>query len=118
MLSDREIPIVAHSLVAYRETLERLSALPMRRLVPGHGQPSADPREIRARLDEDRAYLAELHARVERAVRQGRTRPETLALCAGMNYRCPESMARLHELNVQAAYLELGGETDITCPHA
>ena len=41
MLSDREIPLVAQSLVAYQHTLERLSTLDVQRLVPGHGRPTA-----------------------------------------------------------------------------
>ena len=112
MLSDREIPFVSHNLAAYQQTLEHLSALELRRLVPGHGQPTADPRAIQARLDEDRAYLAELRARVERAVRAGRSAQAAVALCGEMRYRCPAAMAALHRLNVESAYLELGGAGD------
>jgi glyoxylase-like metal-dependent hydrolase (beta-lactamase superfamily II) len=112
MLSDREIPFVSHNLAAYQQTLERLSALKLRRLVPGHGQPTADPRAIQARLDKDRAYLAELRARVEGAVRAGRSAQATVALCSQMRYRCRAAMADLHRLNVESAYLELGGAGD------
>ena len=50
------------------------------------------------------------------AVRQGRTNAETLALCAGMDYRCRETMARLHELNAGAAYLVKGQAASATNP--
>jgi glyoxylase-like metal-dependent hydrolase (beta-lactamase superfamily II) len=108
MLSDREIPFVSHHLAAYQRTLERLSALELRRLVPGHGQPTADARQIQARLDADRAYLAELRARVERAVREGLTVEATVARCASMVYRCQAAMVEWHVLNVESAYVEFG----------
>jgi glyoxylase-like metal-dependent hydrolase (beta-lactamase superfamily II) len=112
MLSDREIPFVSHNLAAYQQTLARLSSFDLRRLIPGHGRPAADARQIRARLDADRAYLAELRARVEQAVREGRPVDATVAFCAGMRFRRRETMAELHRLNVESAYLELGGEAD------
>jgi glyoxylase-like metal-dependent hydrolase (beta-lactamase superfamily II) len=112
MLSDREIPFVSHHLGAYRHTLEILSALDLRQLIPGHGRPLADAGAIRSRLDADRAYLAELHARVARAVREGWPIEEALAFCAGMRYRCRETMVDLHALNVESAFFELGGEAD------
>lgn len=115
MLSDCEIPLVAHSLAAYQKTLQRLAALDVQRLIPGHGRPTDDPREIRARLGADRAYLAELRARVGRAVCEGWSVQATVAAnqaFAGMGSRCPEGQAGLHALNVESAYLELGGEAD------
>jgi glyoxylase-like metal-dependent hydrolase (beta-lactamase superfamily II) len=112
MLSDREIPLVSHNLAAYEQTLSRLSRLDIGRLIPGHGRPVAGVREIRARLDADRAYLSELRACVERAVREGQSIEATVAFCAGMRFRCREAMADLHKRNVESAYLELGGEAD------
>jgi len=35
-----------------------------------------------------------------------------VSLCAGMAYRFRETMAVLHKLNVESAYLELGGRAD------
>jgi len=112
MLSDREIPFVSFDLAAYEGTLARLSALDLRQLIPGHGTPLSGAREIRARLYADRAYLAELRARVERAVREGWPVEVTVAFCANMRFRCQEEMVELHRLNVESAYLELGGEAD------
>jgi glyoxylase-like metal-dependent hydrolase (beta-lactamase superfamily II) len=114
MLSDLEPPYLAHSLAAYQRTLARLAELEVRLLVPGHGSPTADAKQIRARLSEDAAYLAELRDRVGRAVRTGKTVQETVALCADVRYRCAEENAGPHRMNVESAYLELGGEVDPT----
>jgi glyoxylase-like metal-dependent hydrolase (beta-lactamase superfamily II) len=112
ILSDVEIPFVSDSLAAYERTLERLSGYEVRVLVPGHGHPSTDPSEFAARLAADRAYLAELRARVMRAVETGRSVEETVALCDDMVYRRPAENAFNHRLNVESAYLELGGQAD------
>ena len=114
MLSDLEIPLVSHNLAAYERTLARLATLDVRVLIPGHGQPTGDPAEIRARLAADRAYLAELHARVTQAVAQGKSVAETVALCDDMTFRHPAENRGPHRLNVESAYLELGGEADPT----
>jgi hydroxyacylglutathione hydrolase len=112
MLSDLEPPFVAQGLAAYERTLARLSALEIGLLIPGHGSPTADAREIHARFSEDRAYLAALRERVERAVRGGKTVEETVALCADVRYRRPEENAGAHRKNIESAYLELGGAAD------
>ncbi len=112
ILSDREIPFVSDSLAAYERTLAQLSTWNVRALAPGHGQPTTDPVEIRARLSEDIAYLTELRERVEQAVWQGKTVEETVAICAGMDYRHRADNELPHRLNVESAYLELGGEAD------
>ncbi|HQK14853.1 MAG TPA: MBL fold metallo-hydrolase, partial [Anaerolineae bacterium] len=83
MLSDIEIPLVL-SLIAYEHTLTHLATLEIRVLVPGHGAPTTDAGEIQRRLAADRAYLAELRARVTTAVAAGHTLAETLAACADM----------------------------------
>jgi glyoxylase-like metal-dependent hydrolase (beta-lactamase superfamily II) len=112
ILSDLEIPFVSHDLAAYERTLARLEKLRLRVLVPGHGHPAREAAEIQTRFDEDRAYLAELRERVMRAVEQGLAVSEAVALCAEMPYRRPAENAQPHRLNVESAYLELGGEAD------
>lgn len=112
ILSDVEIPFVADNLSAYERTLARLSALDLRGLVPGHGHPTTDPANIQTRLSEDRAYLGELSQRVVRAVRQGLSAEATVEVCASIPYRHPEQNAGPHRLNVESAYLELGGDGD------
>jgi glyoxylase-like metal-dependent hydrolase (beta-lactamase superfamily II) len=112
ILSDVEIPFVSHSLAAYEATLTRLADWAIRVLVPGHGHATTDLADIRTRLTDDRAYLAELRARVTRAVRDEKTVEETVASCADMRYHHPEENEFYHRLNAESAYLELGGEAD------
>jgi glyoxylase-like metal-dependent hydrolase (beta-lactamase superfamily II) len=109
MLSDREIPFVSHSLLAYRATLTRLAALDIGVLVPGHGMPTTDRREIAGRLAADSAYLEQLQTRVSAAVAQGLTLDETVAACARMPYRRRAANAGPHRWNVESSYRELGG---------
>lgn len=112
ILSDVEIPFVSHSLAAYEATLTRLNDWAIRVLVPGHGHATTDPASVRARIADDRAYLAEMRAKVTQAVRSGESVAEAVAACAGMRYRYPEDNAPYHQLNVESAYLELGGLAD------
>ena len=112
ILSDVEIPFVSDSLAAYERTLATLADYEIRFLVPGHGHPSADREEIQIRLTEDRAYLAELHERVSRAVERGAAMADAVSACADMRYRNPAENAGPHRLNVESAYVELGGVAD------
>jgi hydroxyacylglutathione hydrolase len=112
MLSDIEIPFVMHSLKAYRQTLDRLAQLDVTSLVPGHGRPAEGQSEVRARFDTDRAYLEELQRRVEVAVAAGRTASDTLAACADMTYQNRDQNEEAHPLNVETAFIELGGALD------
>lgn len=111
-LSDLEIPYVSHSLTAYERTLQTLARWEVRALVPGHGTPTTDPQEIHARIFEDIAYLATLRDKVAQAVHRGKTVEETVELCQGMPLRQAEANAGPHRLNVESAYLELGGESE------
>jgi glyoxylase-like metal-dependent hydrolase (beta-lactamase superfamily II) len=111
-LSDMEIPFVSDSLGAYETTLARLAALPIRALVPGHGQPTTDQAAIRGRIDADRAYLDELRRAVEAVVRAGGSVEEAVAACAGMVFRAPAENGPYHRLNVESAYIALGGAAD------
>lgn len=111
-LSDLEIPFISHSLAAYERTLAELATWDVQVLVPGHGHATRDEAEIRARLAEDRAYLAELRERVERAVAGGLTVDETVERCTDMHFRHPEENAGAHRLNVESAYFEMGGAAD------
>lgn len=112
ILSDVEIPFVSHSLAAYEATLTRLTDWAIRVLVPGHGHATTDPADIHARITDDRAYLAELRARVTLAVRDEKTVEEAIVSCADMRYRHPGENEFYHRLNAESAYLELGGEAD------
>jgi hydroxyacylglutathione hydrolase len=112
ILSDVEIPFVSDNLAAFERSLAALADYDLRRLVPGHGHPSADPAEIQTRLSEDRAYLAELRQRVARSIERGQTLDRTIAACADMRFRRPAENAEPHRLNVESVYWELGGPVD------
>ncbi len=112
MLSDIEIPFVMHSLKAYRRTLDRLAQLEVTTLVPGHGSPAKAREEVRTRFDTDRAYLDELRRRVEAAVSAGRSAAETVSACADIGYSNREQNEEAHRLNVETAFVELGGDAD------
>jgi hydroxyacylglutathione hydrolase len=114
MLSDLEIPFVSHDLSAYQRTLDMLSELSIRVLVPGHGHATTDQQEIRTRIAEDIAYLAELRSRVEQALAEGKTVEETVAACSGMAFRNRAENEGPHRTNVESVYLELGGQCDPT----
>ncbi len=114
MLSDLEIPFVSQSLAAYQGTLEMISRLEVRALVPGHGHPTTSAEEIQRRIAEDLAYLRELRERVSRAVAQGLNVGEAVRSCLDMDYRHPEENLGPHRLNVESVYLELGGVADRT----
>jgi len=68
-----------------------------------------DPGEIALRLAHDRAYLAELHARVAEAVEQGKSVEETAVACGAMTYRREDENRGAHQLNAESAFVELGG---------
>ncbi len=112
ILSDQEIPFVSDNLAAYERTLAMLAGWDIRALVPGHGSATTDRAEIQKRLDEDRAYLSELRARVKRAIQQGKSVEETVTACVDMEYRQRADNEFPHKLNVESAYLELGGVAD------
>jgi glyoxylase-like metal-dependent hydrolase (beta-lactamase superfamily II) len=111
-LSDIEIPFVMHSLKAYRRTLDRLAQLEVTTLVPGHGRPAIGQAEVTARFDADRAYLAELQKRVEAALSAGRSEIDTLTACVDMSYPNRDQNEEAHRLNVETAFIELGGAPD------
>jgi len=112
MLSDIEIPLVMDNLKVYRETLDRLAQLDVTVLVPGHGRPASGKAEVGARFDADRAYLAELQRRVEAAIAAGRNAAEALSGCADMTYANREQNEEAHRLNVETAFIDLGGAPD------
>jgi glyoxylase-like metal-dependent hydrolase (beta-lactamase superfamily II) len=114
ILSDVEIPFISDNLAAYEQTLDKLSGLDIRALVPGHGHPTTDLNDIQNRFSEDKSYLARLRERVSQAVWDGKSVEETVGLCEDMIYRHPDDNQVSHRLNVESVYLELGGEADPT----
>jgi hydroxyacylglutathione hydrolase len=116
MLSDIEIPFVMHSLKAYRRTLARLAQLEVAVLVPGHGSPARTRDEVRARFEADRGYLGELQRRVEAAIAAGRSATDAIASCADMSYPNQDQNEEAQRLNVETAFVELGGAADAAHP--
>jgi hydroxyacylglutathione hydrolase len=112
ILSDVEIPFISDSLAAFEDTLARLATLEICVLAPGHGFPSRDEQTIRQRIDEDRAYLAEVRSHVEAAIAAGETMAEAAERCAAIPYRKQAENALPHRRNVESVYAELGGDAD------
>lgn len=113
MLSDEEIPYVIDNLGDYVRTMAKINAEDFRMIVPCHGSPAQDLVEIRARIENDRTYINELHGRVRDAVKAGKSMQETAALCADIPYRQSVDNNRgAHRVNVESAYAELGGDLD------
>ncbi len=111
LLTDEEIPFVSENLARLKQTLQNIRADDFQFQIPCHGTPTNDANEIRARIENDRAYLSELRGRVENAVRAGKTLDETKALCADIPYRqSVENNRGAHRRNVESAYVELGGQ--------
>jgi glyoxylase-like metal-dependent hydrolase (beta-lactamase superfamily II) len=118
MLSDREIPMAMDGVASYRATLDRLAALDIAVLVPGHGSPALARNAIRARFDQDRRYLAALEVCVRKAVDQGATLSETVAACAGLPFAQPDDYPNAPRWNIEQAFVELGGAPpeDVVAP--
>jgi glyoxylase-like metal-dependent hydrolase (beta-lactamase superfamily II) len=112
VLSDAELPSVIDDLAGYERTLARISELELTTLVPGHGNRTDDPAEIRRRLEEDVTYLGELRTGVEEAVAAGRSLDETVTACTRIPYRRSDDDAETHRLNVEKVYADLGGAAD------
>jgi glyoxylase-like metal-dependent hydrolase (beta-lactamase superfamily II) len=106
MLSDEEMPYIFHGLRAYRSTLERLRQLEISHLVPGHGAPTSDHKEINKRFKDDLDYLDRLGGIVERAVQAGKSLEETRKDAGRMRLRNPEADAGAHQNNVDVVYKE------------
>lgn len=109
LLSDLEVPFVSDRLDAYERTLGMFAAMDIRVLIPGHGSVTADPAEIRGRIEADRAYLAELRNKVQTVVTAGGAVRDAVSACANMQFRRHDENVESHTMNVEQAFLELGG---------
>jgi glyoxylase-like metal-dependent hydrolase (beta-lactamase superfamily II) len=109
LLSDLEIPFVSDRLDAHERTLGMFAAMDIRVLIPGHGSATADVAEIRGRIAADRAYLAELRSKVQTVVAAGGPVEAAATACSDMQFRRPEDNRDSHVMNVEQAYMELGG---------
>ncbi|MCU0519604.1 MAG: MBL fold metallo-hydrolase [Anaerolineae bacterium] len=109
MLSDVEIPMVMDTFSHYLQTLDRLSHLDVRVLVPGHGTVTDDAVEIRGRFERDQAYLAAMRECVAHAVADGASLIETVTRCSEVQFAQPDTYPNAHLWNIEQAYSEMGG---------
>ncbi|TAH52495.1 MAG: MBL fold metallo-hydrolase [Chloroflexota bacterium] len=111
MLTDEEIPYVMENLARLEQTMQKIRVDDFQFLVPCHGTPTNDANEIRARIENDRAYTLELRGRVENAVRAGNSLDETKEICLDIPYRqSVEKNRGAHRRNIESAYVEFGGQ--------
>ncbi|NTV62610.1 MAG: MBL fold metallo-hydrolase [Oscillochloris sp.] len=111
-LSDREIPFVSESLAHYEQSLARLTALPARLLVPGHGSPARSTAEIAARSANDTAYLTGLRTTISATLAAGGDIEAARSACAAIPLIYAAENRRPHQLNVESVFIELGGSAD------
>jgi glyoxylase-like metal-dependent hydrolase (beta-lactamase superfamily II) len=112
VLSDVEIPSIIDDLAGYERTLSRIASLELSTIVPGHGNPTDEPAEIRKRLDEDRSYLDDLRGSIQTAVSAGASLEETSDRCKAISLRRSPDDDTTHRLNVEKVYADLGGDAD------
>lgn len=101
------LPVVDGSLLGWIAVLEELERVPARRVVPGHGPPSAP---WPAALEPQRAYLVALRDAVRDALRRNRTLEQAVAevtLPPGQDWLLAEEN---HPRNVTASFTELEWE--------
>lgn len=89
-------------IASWLSALQRLEALPIHTLVPGHG-----PLGGVETIARTRAYLRDLDARVRELYRSGASLPETLDLSDLPEYRDWDMYPAQHRRNAQQRYLEL-----------
>lgn len=112
MLSDVEVPMVMDTFAAYQHTLQRLSVLDIRGLIPGHGRPTLNHAEIRGRFAQDQAYLSAVNVCAKQAVAQGALLDETVMVCSKIPFSQPDDYPNAHIWNIEQAYVEAGGRID------
>jgi glyoxylase-like metal-dependent hydrolase (beta-lactamase superfamily II) len=114
MLTGLDVPFVTYDIRVYENTLNMLAELDIQALVPGHGEPTKEKDEIEARIGGDLSYIREMQEVIGEAVRKGYTVQETVELCESIPFRLIVDRKMFHKLNVESAYLLLGGKADPT----
>ena len=112
LLSDREIPYVNYSLKNYTETLENLSSYNFNTIIPGHGNSAQSKEEVIERLNRDREYLYKLNELAEKAVDDNLKVDSLKNLATKISCPFPELNNYGHLLNLESAFIELGGRAD------
>ena len=109
ILSDLEIPFISDSIIAYIDTLEKISTLNFTTIIPGHGSPAQSHAEAQKRITDDLVYLHDLADRVQKCVQVGETLEDTIKLCEDIPIRFPDDNKQPHQWNIESAYQVLGG---------
>jgi len=112
MLSDIEIPYIMNSLYLYKNTLERIDSLKIEKLIPGHGNPAVTGEEIKNRIIIDMEYLKKLEDNIKECLSKDNSIEETIDSCEVINFKNHDENKFCHVLNVESAYIEMGGNVD------
>lgn len=112
LLSDREIPYVNYSLKEYIGTLEKLSSFDFEMIIPGHGNSTQNKEEVFERLNRDREYLNKLNELAKTAVNGNLQADDLKNSATKISYPFPELNNYSHLLNLESAFIELGGRAD------
>ncbi|WP_176560293.1 MBL fold metallo-hydrolase [Brevibacillus dissolubilis] len=90
ILSDMEFPFVYHSYEEYLATLTQMEELVtadlVELLIPGHGNPTTEKREMLRRIDQDRRYLEETREAVVQGVANGLSEEAIKEAFGGIRY--------------------------------
>ncbi len=105
MLSDLEIPYVDDSLSCYIQSLEQLELFDIQTLVPGHGTPTQNKREIQTRFRRDFCYLEALQYHVHEALARGFELEEAIHLGDSIPIFNPELNRDPHRHNIRTSFL-------------
>jgi quinoprotein relay system zinc metallohydrolase 2 len=107
LLFVRHLPAIDGSLNGWLDVLDRLTAMPAKRAVPGHGPPSLP---WPAGAEAERAYLTTLRTDLRAAVRAGWPLSRALAAVSVHQPEQWELIEEFHKRNISAAYGEMEWE--------
>lgn len=105
----KTVPILVDGAITpYLETLDRLEALDVETLIPGHGKVAEGAAQVQAYIDSYRAYLRALESRILPILEAGGTLDEATAAC--QEIRLPSRYFEgSHRFNVKQAWVGFGG---------
>lgn len=114
-LSSIEFPLIFHSGFKYMDSLKMAECLidryDIRCVVPGHGTPARDKKEILRRIQNDQQYLNDLMGQVEEFFYLGLASMEIKSVLREVRYQgdyIGEKMMPIHEKNIELVIQEVG----------
>src|SRR5262249_54492541 len=102
----RHLPVLDGSLTGWLAVIDKLAAVPARRVVPGHGPVAAWP----AALADQRRYLQRLAADIRASIKRGETITAAARSAAASERTRWELFGEYNARNATAAYSELEWE--------